>query len=326
MKHEIILDCDDFIRKKRQKQLLSDLDDLEADEPTVMISDLKPKKEKKKMSEEERIEEETSEDDWLATVANFRVEPVKRKRRKPLDIFNHYDKGKKKKKKKQEKDGLTDYNKEFEQEANLIKELMVDQSKLTDSLQRKYDAMENTKSSARGVGKYTTDLIDSINDARQLSLQLIKERASLKKTIADLTMKEKKEFGAANAGDGDDVGLMSSTMLKKMISEASANRQEADIGVSEADDLDELFDSISADIEETEDAAEIDKYLKYEKAGVTVYVCINEEADVRYFVAKDKDGNVIDDYPLPDMTDLNINRSTNIANDIYSRKYPIIWL
>lgn len=326
MKHEIILDCDDFILKKRQEQLLSDLDELDTDEPAVMISDFKPKKEKKKMSEEERIEEETSQDDWLATVANFRVEPVKRKQRKPVDIFNHYDKGKKKKHKKHNKDGLTDYNKEFEHETSLIKDLMVEQARFTDSLQKKYDIMENTKSSARGIGKFTTDLIDSINSARQLSLQLIKEQAGIKKTIADLTMKEKKEFGSKVSEEGEDIGLMSSSMLKKMISESSSNKQENDIGVSEADNLDELFDSINADIGESEDDEEINKYLQYEKSDVTVYACINEENDTRYFIAKDKDGNVIDDYPLPEMTDLNLNRSTNIANDIYSRKYPIIWL
>ena len=98
LKHEIILDCDDFILKKRQEKLLSDLDELDTDEPAVMISDFKPKKEKKKMSEEERIEEETSQDDWLATVANFKAEPIKRKSHTPSDIFNYYDKGKKKKK------------------------------------------------------------------------------------------------------------------------------------------------------------------------------------------------------------------------------------
>ena len=325
MKDEIILDCDDFILKKRKEKLLSELDEIDVDEPAVMISDFKPKKEKKMMSEDERLEEETNQDDWLATVANFKVEPVKRKRRAPADIFNYYDKGKKKKKKKN-KEGLTDFNKEFEHEMNLIKDLMVDQSKFTDSLQKKYDAMESTKSSARGIGKFTTDLIEAINSGRQLSLQLIKEQAGLKKTIADLSMKEKKEFGQKMGEDGEDIGLASSSMLRKMISEQANNMQASDIEVSDADNLDELFESLSADIGETEDSAEIDKYLKYENANVTLYACINEDTDTQYFVAKDENGNVIDDYPLPEMTKLNINRSTNVATDIYSRKYPIIWL
>ena len=141
MKDAIILDCDEFILKKKKNKILSELselDELDYEPTAVMISSQRPEKEKKHKSEAERIEEETSQDDWLATVANFKAEPIKRKSHTPSDIFNYYDKGKKKKKKKK-KDGLTDFNKEFENEMNIIKELMVDQSKFTDSLQKKYD-------------------------------------------------------------------------------------------------------------------------------------------------------------------------------------------
>ena len=330
MKDAIILDCDEFILKKKKNKILSELselDELDYEPTAVMISSQRPEKEKKHKSEAERMEEETSQDDWLATVANFKAEPIKRKSHTPSDIFNYYDKGKKKKKKKK-KDGLTDFNKEFENEMNIIKELMVDQSKFTDSLQKKYDAMENMKSSARGVGKFTTDLIESINTGRSLSLQLVKEQAALKKTIADLTMKEKKEFGS-NTGDTDDLGLYASSALKKMIAENAASQSDSDISVSDAD-INTLLDGINEQLVSEEGDSEIDKYLQYESSNVTVYACINQSNEEEYyFLAKDENGTELSDYPLPyvpESSQLTINRSTNVATDTYSRRYPIIWV
>ena len=322
---DIILDCDDsFLKKKRHEKMLSELDELDMEDGPIGISDNRPKKEKKKSKkEEEKRDEEAQENDWLETVANFQIEPIKRKHRKPVDIFE-FGEGKKKKKKKKKDGELTDYSKEFENEMTLIKGLMQDQSKFTDSLQRKYDAMENTKSSARGIGKFTTDLIESINTSRNISLQLIKEQANLKKTIADLTMKEKKEFGSG-AGKDDDIGLLSSSMLKQMINESTQSNSGGDFSISDAE-MDDVFDDISEQLGRTEEDDEIDKYLKYESANVTVYACVNDGDGENYFIAKDDNGNVIEDYPLPEMTQLSINRSTDVASDVYSRKYPIIWV
>jgi hypothetical protein len=322
----IILDADEFILKTRKNKLVNELDELDLDEPVVLISNNRPKKEKKKEKKLQQ-EDETEEDvnDWLSTVANFKSEPI-RKKRSPSNVFNYYTDSKKHKKKKDKKKGeLTDYTKEFDLESRLIKDLMADQSKFVDSLQKKYDIMENTKSSARGVGKFTTDLIESINTGRKLSLDLIKEQAGLKKTIADLTMKEKKEFGSTEIGD-DNLSLYSSSLLKKMISESHANGSDNDIGISDDIDTNELYEGIHNIVGENDDDAEIEKYLKYESSKVTIWACINETSGVNYFVAKDEKGNVVDDYPLPEMTELTINRSTEIATDIYSRKYPIIWI
>ena len=44
-----------------------------------------------------------------------------------------------------------------------------------------------------------------------------------------------------------------------------------------------------------------------------------------YYLAKDENGDVISDYPLPSRTSISVNRSTNIATDVYGQKYPIIW-
>lgn len=312
-------------KKARRKSILDELDALEDD---ISISDNRPKKEKKsnKDKEEKKKKEEgltPDEEEWLDVLSGVTIESA-RKKKKPIDVFDLG--GTKKKRKRKKKDGeMTDYNKEFEQEKRLYDNLMRDQSKFTTSLQQRYDAMENTKSSARGVGKFTTDLIESINSARSLTLQIAKEKTNLKKTIADLTMKEKKEFGA-KAAEGEDMGLAGSSMLKRLLQESSSPEYSKDIDIADGD-INDIYDNINEDMDISDDDAEIGKYLEYESLNPTIYVCISarDNSDA-YFMAKADDGTEIPDYPLPEMTPLKINRSTNIASDTYSRHYPIIWV
>ena len=247
---------DDFVVHNRKKaKILSELDELDI-EPVSMISANRPKKEKKHKEEYEQLAEETekaAEDEWLSTISTFRTEKVKKNKRKRNNIFDYYEnssKGEHKKKKKKKGDELTDYTKEFQNESNLLKNLLVDQNKFVDSLQKKYDAMENTKSAQRGVGKFTTDLIMSINNGRNVSMQLIDKLISTKKTIADLSMKEKKEFRNANGEDAEDMNAYSANFLKKMLSENRNALFGGDYDTTiEDSDSDGLFDNIQNELD-----------------------------------------------------------------------------
>lgn len=321
---------DPLASKKHRKKLLDELDELEMDEGAFSISSTMPKKEKVEIKNEE-LNEKSDIDEWLDTIDNFKLDPIKRKGKVHAeDIFGISGGKKKKHKKKKKGDDLTDYNSEFETEMRLIKDLMEDQTKFTDSLQKKYDAMESTKSSARGIGKFTTDLIESINTSRSLSLQMVKEISSLKKTIADLSLKERKEFGSKASGNEEDIGLMSSSMLKQMISESAKDIVGDEVDIQESS-MDDVYSDIVNSLGDDAGNDEIDKYLEYESRDITIYACVDKNSNGEnitdaYFIAKDKDGDEIYDYPLPAMTTLKINRSTEVATDTYSRKYPIIWV
>lgn len=323
---------DEFVVHNRKKaKILSELDELDI-EPVSMISANRPKKEKKHKEEYEQLAEETekaAEDEWLSTISTFRTEKVKKNRRKRNNIFDYYEnssKGEHKKKKKKKEDELTDYTKEFQNESNLLKNLLVDQNKFVDSLQKKYDAMENTKSAQRGVGKFTTDLIMSINNGRNVSMQLIDKLISTKKTIADLSMKEKKEFKNANGEDAEDMNAYSANFLKKMLSENRNALFGGDYDTTIEDgDSDGLFDNIQneLDLADIHNDDETEKYLQYEKDDVTVYLIEDTVNNDMWFEARNTNGENVPDYPLPKMEGININRSTNVATDKYSRKYPV---
>ena len=306
-------------RKKSSKDLLDELDELDQ---APMISSYRPKKEpKSKIKEMEEANE--GGDDWLQTISTFKREPIKgrKNRENPFEYMN----GKKKKKKKKEKEGTKDYNVEFEPEMALIKNLLADQNRFVDSLQKRYDILESTKSSARGVGKFTTDLISAISQSRGISRQLVTDMVSLKKTIADLNMKEKKENAAALDG-GDDLNNFSATFLKNLISKGKEDAfNYGDDAPVEGTDSD-IFSNISEELADSDRSPDIDTYLKYESRDVKLVAYVNKETDEWELKAVASDGEILDDYPIPYIEHMEINRSTELASDEFHTKYPIVWV
>lgn len=304
--------CDEYeLPVNRKKRILSDLDEIESQEDVVLLSSSKKDKKEKK----EEVEDAGSWLTSLTTLSTSRIKATKSAK----DLFSNGKKGKKKKKK--EKNEPTDFAKEFEPEVALINNLLVDQSRFVDSLQQKYDRMESLKSSARGTGKFTTDLIANINQGRQLTAQLVDKKISVKKTIVDLEMKERKELGAGL--DGDDMNNFAAEYLKNIIT----NRPDmmnayGEIGVEDTDEYG-LIDAIDGNLDDNR-GDEVAAYLKYENRHVTVFVEMNpDDVDDYDFVAETDDGEVLLDYPLPDKTTLSLNRSTMIATDAYGKKYKV---
>ena len=339
-KKELIKDSFEFNSKekvKRKKNLLSELDELDEEEICLPSAIFNKRKEKKKESKVDKDEQKESEldDDWLNTITSFKTPKINKAKRKTFTGFDFDDDGKKVKKKKKKKDGeLINHKKDFEPEMALLRNLQMDQTKFVDSLQKKYDQLENTKSSARGVGKFTTDLINSITTARSVSMQLVDKIISTKKTIADLDFKERKEFGSNTNSEHQNLSNYASTYLKQVMTSGrnnlvAQNNTYDNNSYDEDDNIDDLFDSISDSLGETDRSEDVEKYLKYENDNVEIVVKYYDDADENdldnkyQFIAYNGDGEVIDDYPLPEKTKLSINRATGIATDKYGSKYKM---
>lgn len=303
---------DEFeLPKNRRKRIMNELDEIDDDSNVLLPYTTSDEKNKIKRQKEAEKEEDTAL--FISTLSTLSRSKMKTSRF-PKDIF-----GKKKKKKKKKENEPTDFSKEFEPEVALLDNLLSEQSRFVSSLQQKYDRMESQKSSARGTGKFTTDLISNINQARQLSAQLIDKKISTKKAIAELEMKERKELGANL--NSDDVNNFAAEYLKNIIS----NRPEmsGSYGNYEIGDVDDegLISAIDSNIDD-ERGDEVAAYLKYENMDVTIKVVMNpDDLDDYDFIAETKDGEILDDYPLPEHTTLSLNRSTMIATDAYGKKY-----
>lgn len=335
MKDEIEFNAKLASPKKKRMSLLDELDSIDEHNDAPLMSSLfdKQKENKKKEKEEKRAESKSNEDDEEDFMSFIKSVTPKTKKGKRFKFNIDYGDDKKKKKKNKDK-GVVNHKKDFEPELMMLRNLQLEQDKFVDSLQKKYDQMENTKSTARGVGKYTTDLINTITSARATSLQIVDKIISAKKTIADLDFKERKEFGAASNSEQANLTNYASTYLKQMMTVGRNNivdqPQSYSVDEIDSDDTDDLFNSIDESLGDSGRSDEVDKYLKYENDNIEVKVIwydsvsdddINKKYD---FVAEDPNGNVIDDYPLPEKTKMSINRATGMATDAYGTKYKLI--
>lgn len=328
---------DDFKSSKRNK-LLDDLKELENSDyegssKSISTSDFLPSyyldREDKKEKKSKKIkEEDENADKWYEELMYSRYNMKASKRKISADLFSEdgiLDGRKKKKKKKGKKGELTDFKREFEPEMALYKNLLQQQNKFTESLQREYDSIKSVKSSSRGVTKQMSDLIENITSARSLSMQLVDKHVNAKKLIAELSLKEKKELGQVGM-DTENMADYASSYLKQMINERrSLLDGTSDAIVGDYSD-DEMLDEIDMNFTEEDDRPEeIDKYLKYENRDVQIYVVIyGSDVENYEFIAKDKDGIIIEDYPLPNHTSISVNWSTEIATDLYGKKYPVL--
>lgn len=320
----------------KRKELLSQLSEMEeesdafnkevAESSFLPSSFLDERIEKEKKEEEE---EQTSDmlSDWMDLCDNLKMKKNGRKRGgKHSDPF-FMDADKKRKKKKKDKKKEVDYNKEFETEVALYKNLLQDQTRFTDSLQKEYDSIKSSKSSSRGVSKTLTELIQQITTARSLSMQLVEKNVNVKKLIADLTLKQKKELGLLS-DDVENMGEFASSYLKQMMDERKniINGSSDDTEIVEYDDEGELTGFLDEQLGETDRSEAAQKQLEYENINAKIYAVIyNDNAEDYDFIAYGEDGQPILDYPVPVKTSLSINRSTGIATDTYGRKYFIKW-
>lgn len=328
----LLPDNKDNSKKKKWSSLLNDIRSIEETSEENTHATFLPSsllKEQEKSSKEKDSDDSfvDTDEDWLTTMGLLCSKPSKKKIRKATDdLFESA--GLKKKKKKHKKDGdgsLVDYKKEFEPEMALYKNLLISQNKFTDSLQRNYDQIMSMKSSNRGVTKQLTDLIENINDARTLSMQLVEKNINAKKTIAELSMKQKKEFGTGTLEGSSSLSDYASVYLKQMMNE----RQSLMNGTGSSDiadySEDELLDAINLNLGDDADNS-MDNVLKYESSNAKIYIVITDDDIQNYeFIAKDDDDNILLDYPLPVKSAISVNRSTDIATDTYGRHYPIIW-
>lgn len=116
------------------------------------------------------------------------------------------------------------YNKEFEAEINMLKTLVADQNRFTSDLQKRYQiaAGPNTKD-AMPLNKTLVDLANVIVSSRANSLGVLREIGNIKKTVADLYMKQKKldaDLGTGSINTAD-IGLMGSSIASSLFGDTA---------------------------------------------------------------------------------------------------------
>lgn len=116
------------------------------------------------------------------------------------------------------------YSKEFAPELQMLKNIVADQNKFTADLQKRFNTMAGPATKdAMPPNKTMVDLASVINAGRSNSLGVLKEIGNLKKVVAELYMKQRKEDGlaggAAGAGGPMDLALMGSNIASSLFSD-----------------------------------------------------------------------------------------------------------
>nr|DAQ91426.1 MAG TPA: hypothetical protein [Caudoviricetes sp.] len=185
--------------------------------------------------------------------------------------------------------------------------------------------------------KALSDLNSSKTSYHSTQLQAIKEMNAIKKTEFEMRMKERAAKLASTTGGGDDISTNTIRSLfgagrNDIINAAGgysrvSGATGSSIGQSfVSDDMsdDEIEQTyFSNDPEETTDG---DKFLEYEGKGVEYTLLVDDDNSPIEVVAKDRDGNVVPDYPMPtnvEQLQFNINMTTQSAEDELHRKYKV---
>ena len=213
------------------------------------------------------------------------------------------------------KDNKNEYKKEFAEEITLLYQLMDETTKFGKDLEKDLNSMRNTK--VRGVSKYSNDLAELVLSSKQTKLNILKEIASVKKTIADLAQKSEKTKANAEAETNKNERL-ASNYFNKILSHGRTDfirslENDPGSGGAYAAELDNIYDNVDMEerslqktLEERLDgivnpyrSEDGGKYIEYENRGVTIEVHKCVDTGEWNFVAVDKYGDIIDDYPLP---------------------------
>ena len=191
----------------------------------------------------------------------------------------------------------SDLQAQFIPQESSLKKLIADLDRDIESVGKDID---NMRLSRTRNTKAMSDMISAQSSLYSTKLSAIKEQSNIKKTVADLKMKME-----AKTADQSDASLTATRAIQELFSggtgadSVSINSDELSSSKEPEISDEERIKDIFGDREETEG----DVYLKYEGKNVRIYCQIDQETGEKHLIAKDGDGNIIPEYPLPNHAD-----------------------
>lgn len=320
--------------------------------PLLLTSVKKKKKEKKKKKKKESVEllGDSYEDDSPLTSFNnecnlLDIDEIIDELERDDDISDSIIDDQKRGYGKLKKEA-NPFKKEFAEELTMLYDLLDETNKFGKKLDKIFETTQNSK--ARGMSKYTADTVTAILSSKQNKLQILKEIASVKKTIQDLKLKQDaktKDKEGDNSGDAAAAAYLSnivkygrSNFLKAVEEDKHIDdiikkdtSSESDFDGFYFDEEHEEFDSIIHERLSSEGnpfRTELgNAYIEMENRKVSIVIkkCIDTgEWD---FIALDKDNQQVWDYPLPSketIGKLKFSGDNRYATDKLGRSYKVI--
>lgn len=299
--------------------------------------------EEKKLSKEERRNK--SFNDWRDTLTGILGDDI--------DYYKSSKKEKKKFKKwiltevipedpKNVKKKKRNYNKEFEPELNMLKNIVADQNRFITDLYKRYQiaAGPSTKDGAR-LDKTLVELASAINNSRGNVLGMLKEIGNIKKTIADLYMKQRKldadMSGNTSQQNEDDIGLMGSNLASSLFGDMrpSSMNVEEPSGIRFVDNppiINQPQNPIvnnqsmmsTFDPSTWKDDSLLNPYTHYEAIPHDIVVEWDKEsASGRFKAIRRDNGEELIGCPVPERKIESVDFNNRMAKDMFDQVYPL---
>ena len=284
--------------------------------------DKKKKKKNKLFSEIDKILEEDGSDDEMMFASSY-----KSRKKKELDadgdIFDTSDKGSKKVKSIEAK---------FKPELANLQKLLKDNDATVKMIKDVLTPIMSSK--ARGSSKFLVDLFLSLNSANNNRLSTIKEISNVKKAIYDLKIKMEKDNKDASGLTNDQFGSAVFDALFKqgrsnVIDTANSYNQDLSSFASSSRSFEEMCDERLGNVPEEDlyRSEEGNRMIQYESLNPEVCITKSFNTGDIGVIAIDKDGNKLEDYPIPTLKvlgKLTFNNEAGTCTDFTGRVFRVI--
>lgn len=214
-------------------------------------------------------------------------------------------------------DKTVNYNKKFSREMKQHQKLIRQQAQYVDQLEKLFRATTGLgTTNPRQLTKTDVELASVLSQARGQLLQMISGVSSLKKTIADLQLKQYARLAsdtlAATKQDAEVPEMRGSAVLQQILSN---NLNQLPENNPSLDDLPGIDDDDSL----------VGKNVRYENQNIQLAVIYHMDDSTHEPVAINEAGEIIDDYELPSyMNDVDLYMTEGVAKDQMGHTFPLI--
>lgn len=217
-------------------------------------------------------------------------------------------------------------NKIFTADVAALKTMAADQAKLIKVFERK--AMESYNDKGKfGLNEDDIAAMQALTSARSTLMAIQEKQINVKKTIAELKIKQQQAAGAiapgAQAGPAakTDVYSVGRSMLDDIFKVPSMTQDSAPVVADNYPTV--SLDQAASVLNNIIDEGSVASTTAYESEEPTTYVVIGDDESDREFVTVNKDGDVLDEYPIPSARITELDMSTKTATDEYMVSYPV---
>ena len=229
-------------------------------------------------------------------------------------IFDPFDP----KQRNESPDKTVNYNKKFSKEMKQHHKLIRQQAIYVDQLEKLFRATTGLgTNNPRQLTKTDVELASVLSQARGQLLQMINGVSTLKKTIADLQLKQWQRMATGNNDDNSAINtsddLRGSAVLKQLISSNIAQ-----IPSAQMDNLPDIND-----IDDDESLVSVD--VRNEGKNIQLAIIHDTETSSNIPVALNENGEILDDYKIPSyMNDVDVYLTEGIAKSKLGDTFPLI--